>query len=959
MMLNHEVCLLVLREFSTCVMLANRFFLNALRLFVLLWLSLQSAKGARLDGALMAVPTGPLINLSAEGTSDWAHWGLNGPAGFNHKQGVVPQIGALTIVGPNSLQAYSTEAHSYRWTDGTPTLSSTNNAGVLVRGLMNGFELWLPADTTLRRAKVYVGVNAAAGHFEAFLSEASVASYMDASLVHAQRSNGVYSLSYAADSPGQFLAVRFTASHLFSADSGDVSWQAVTLAGNAPPAIAIVSPTNNASFSAFDDVPIMVDASDADGTISLVEFFQGATPLGELLEGPYLLTWENVPPGAYTLTARATDNDGATTTSAPVQIRVTSNTPPTVGIIAPTNDAAFLVPADITIEATASDLEGPIAKVEFFAGNNRLGELINAPYSFIWSNAPLGYHSLTARATDANGGTGVSSPVGIFVTTDNGALLGSFATPPTSIDLTSEGIADWAHWGLLTESSFDHKDGVVPQISTYELIGDANAYPYADNPHSYSWTDGTPTLAVTNTITGVYTVGLNNGFEIRVAADTSVKTVKLYMGTFGARGKLQAYLSDFSSPPFVDSSVNNFGNGPSGVYTINFDASAPGQNLILRYTVSEMHDSFGNVTLQAATLVTDNNPPTARISGPTNGAEFIFPAAVIINASAADSDGTISKVEFFADGGRLGEVTAPPYTFTWPNAPLGSHTLTAKATDDDGATFTSRPVIIFVGIGGGRLSGQVATTPFRVNLSEEGKSDWTHWGLFTRNSFNHKRAVLPQISNFRTTGDHTVRQFEDNAAGFSWTNGTPELVAIDTHTGVYAAGLGSGFEITLPADLTPRRLKVYVGLFGARGRFEAKLSDFSAPPFIDASLENPFNNRVGVYTLQYSAAFPGQTLLIRYTASLLHDTRFGNVTLQAAALQTAPAAQILAPAWSGTGFGFSFSTETGWNYDVEYTHSLNPAVWQGLGTLPGNGTQVQIVDPSPSGLQRYYRVRTH
>jgi len=942
-------------------MFPNRLFLSATFLFAILPFCFQWAKGAALEGSFAVVPEGSNVNLTVEGSVDWAHWGLNGADSFNHKQGGVSQISALTLIGTNSAEQYYAKFHDYVWTDGTPTQTSTNNSGVLVRGLMNGFELRLPADTMLRRAKVYVGVNMAEGYFEATLSDASVPSYVDASLVHdTQRLDGVYSLSYAAGSPGQSLMIRFTAGHLFSPDSGFVSWQAVALAGNAPPAVAIASPTNNAVFPMFGDVTIVADASDGDGTISAVEFFQGTTNLGEVLESPYTLTWHNVPPGLYTLTTRATDNEGAATTSAPVQIRVTTNTPPTVAMITPTNDAAFLAPANITIEATAVDREGPVVKVEFFAGSDRLTQITNGPYRFVWSNAPLGNHILTARAMDTNGVTGVSSPVNIFVTAGGGFLMGSFAIPPAAVDLTSEGLADWAHWGLFTELSFDHKEGVTPQISTYELIGNEPAYSYGDNLHSYSWTDGTPTLAATNTITGVYVVGLNNGFEIRVAADTSVKTLKFYVGTYGARGKLQAFLSDFRSPPFLDSSVDNSGNGPGGVYTIDFAATSPDQSLILRYIVSAMYDSqFGNVTLQAATLVTDNSPPTASITRPAEGAAYISPTNLIIDAEAADSDGAIGKVEFFADLVRLGEVTAPPYTLTWSNVPLGSHALRVKATDDGGATFTSMPANIFVGIGGGNLSGHIAATPSQVDLTEEGKSDWAHWGLVTKNSFNHKRGVLPQINNFRTIEGHIVKRYDDNAAGFSWTNGTPGQIAMDTHTGVFISGLGNGFEIAVPADPTPRRLKVYVGLYGARGRFEARLSDFSAPPFTDVSLENPFNNRVGVYTLNYAAALPRQTLVLRYTASFLHDTQYGNVTLQATALQSAPSVQISTPTWSGTDFGFSFITDMGWSYSVEYTDSLNPALWHLLERVVGTGTEVQIVDPDMSGLQRSYRVRTH
>ena len=56
-------------------------------------------------------------------------------------------------------------------------------------------------------------------------------------------------------------------------------------------------------------------ASDPDGTVSKVEFFNGATKLGEDTTAPYSFTWNSVTAGNYTLTARATDNQGATTTS--------------------------------------------------------------------------------------------------------------------------------------------------------------------------------------------------------------------------------------------------------------------------------------------------------------------------------------------------------------------------------------------------------------------------------------------------------------------------------------------------------------------------------------------------------------------------------------------------------------------------------------------------------------------
>jgi chitinase len=53
-----------------------------------------------------------------------------------------------------------------------------------------------------------------------------------------------------------------------------------------------------------------------------VQFYQGTTLLGSDTSSPYSFTWANVPAGSYSLTARATDNGGATTISLPVAITV-------------------------------------------------------------------------------------------------------------------------------------------------------------------------------------------------------------------------------------------------------------------------------------------------------------------------------------------------------------------------------------------------------------------------------------------------------------------------------------------------------------------------------------------------------------------------------------------------------------------------------------------------------------
>jgi len=91
-------------------------------------------------------------------------------------------------------------------------------------------------------------------------------------------------------------------------------------------------------------------------------------------------------------------------------------------------------------------------------------------------------------------------------------------------------------------------------------------------------------------------------------------------------------------------------------------------------------------------------PPTVSITSPASGATFTATANITINASASDSDGTISKVEFFQDCILVGSATASPYSLTVNNLPAGSYRLTAKATDNSGATTTSSNVVVTVNL---------------------------------------------------------------------------------------------------------------------------------------------------------------------------------------------------------------------------------------------------------------------
>ena len=96
----------------------------------------------------------------------------------------------------------------------------------------------------------------------------------------------------------------------------------VSESGNSNPSVSITSPTDGASFAEGDTVDITAQASDLDGTVSLVEFFVGDTKIGEDSTEPFKFSWTNVAAGNYQITAKATDDVGGTSTSQAVAISV-------------------------------------------------------------------------------------------------------------------------------------------------------------------------------------------------------------------------------------------------------------------------------------------------------------------------------------------------------------------------------------------------------------------------------------------------------------------------------------------------------------------------------------------------------------------------------------------------------------------------------------------------------------
>ncbi len=567
------------------------------------------------------------------------------------------------------------------------------------------------------------------------------------------------------------------------------------------------------------------------------------------------------------------------------------NQPPTVNA---GNDQTVTLPGDASLAGTATDdgLPNPPATLTTTwskvsgPGTVNFGNpnALNTTANFYLAGVYI------LRLTANDGGISVTDDVRVIVNVNSGggSLSGSRTATPSSVNLTAEGTADWAHWGSASGASFDHKSGVAQQISDYTNIGNVSILRYTGDATTYSWTDGTPT-AVANTNTGVFTYNVGNGFLLTVPADTTPRTLKLYFGLWSAGGRLEATMSDGSASPFVDTSLLNVDGNSLAVYTLNYQAATNGQNITLKWTIESTYHSIGNITLQGASLSV-NAPPANQAPAVNAGSDqtIALPSAANLAGTATD-DGlpappaTLTTTWSTVSGpGTVTFGNANALTTTASFGAAGTYVL--RLTGSDSLLAATDDVTVTVGAAGqGSLSGSGAVMPTgALNLSAEGTADWAHWGL-SGTSFNHKSGVTPQISNYTAIGNGNIQQFTGNPTLYNWTGGTPTASATDVHTGLWVTGLNNGYQVTVPADTTARTLKMYVGLWRAGGRFEASLSDSSAPIYIDTSVVNSSATSNRVYTLNYQAASAGQTLTIKWTINTTYHTH-SNVTLQAATL---------------------------------------------------------------------------
>lgn len=532
--------------------------------------------------------------------------------------------------------------------------------------------------------------------------------------------------------------------------------------GNVSPTVSITAPTSGSTYTAPASITLTANASDADGTISKVEFFNGGTSLGSKTSAPYTVTWSNVSAGSYSVTAVATDNGGATTTSSAVAVTVngnnpgntggkvmvgywhnwgtTSGTPPYIrlrdvnpkynviqiafGVTSGDQATVTFTPEGTTVadfKADIATLQSQGRKVLLsLGGENGILQLTTtaAKTSFVNSmKSLLDAYNFDGFDIDLEGGSNL-----VLNSGDNNFMS---PTTPKVVNLIAavkeiisyrKGLGKDCWLTMAPETYYvqaAYATTYSPLVGAYLplIYGLRNEltfiHPQLYNTGSMTGLDNKQYSSSTSDFIVAMTEMLLTGFPVAGTSQT-FPALREDQVAFGLPAQPSAAGSGYTTPANVKKALDYLMKGTSygGGYVMRKSSGGyPGLRGIMTWSVNwdkANGDEFAtNYYPYFFGSTPGNQAPTVNITSPANNATFTSPANVTITASASDADGSVTKVEFYNGGTKLGEATASPYSYSWTNVANGTYTLTAKATDNGGAVSTSGAITITVGTGTG------------------------------------------------------------------------------------------------------------------------------------------------------------------------------------------------------------------------------------------------------------------
>ena len=489
-----------------------------------------------------------------------------------------------------------------------------------------------------------------------------------------------YTASWVNPPPGNFAIVARAYDDIGVAATSAAAYIQV-LASPRVPSVVLTAPTPGATIPSGTPLEMAATALAPDGAIGRVDFYAGSALLGSSPTEPYQFTLANPSAGAQSLTARAYDLQGNVGTSSAVGVTVVNNRPPTVTLTSPGNGAQFTAPATIALAATASDPDGTVAKIEFFAGTTMVATAASAPYNASWNNAAAGSYTLTAVATDNLGATATSATVAITVT-----------APPPTVTLTAPVIGALYSLGqpivLAAQASAPQRS--ISRVEFYSDGAPIGSAPVTGGPSAInvdlSWTGATvgPHALSARVLTSDGASATSNGVNVTVS-DLAVILTEPYAGqAFQTPAQVRITASPTETGGTI-AEVDFYGDGTflgsrtSAPYSLLWSPVATGSHTV----GAQVRDAAGLTANSSQVTVAVMDAPTLQVDAGIDGGTVADDNASISGIVQAPTNAAVTV------NGRVAALD-PNGHFFIDGVPLdqGVNTLTLGVTTQQGSPVT-------------------------------------------------------------------------------------------------------------------------------------------------------------------------------------------------------------------------------------------------------------------------------
>lgn len=386
---------------------------------------------------------------------------------------------------------------------------------------------------------------------------------------------------------------------------------------------------------------------------------------------------------------------------------------PQVSITQPADGAQFNSGQTVSIQASATDSDGSVSKVDFYINGNLIATDTSAPYNANWSSTTDGSYTIKAVATDNDGNTQETNERTIYV-----------GQVPSTI---SVGIASGS-------DDVEQKEGdgsVYVNSSDLELVYDS--YNSQNNQHvgllfrnigipqNATITNAYIQFTCDETSSGTANLTIhaeNSGNSADITTATNNITGRNYysqtVGWSPVSWNSVGQSSDAQQTPALTNLVQqivNRGDWQQGNKML-FYISGTGTRTAESYEGSSTNAPKLIVDFTVGSGGSNNVPPTVSLTNPADGAQVDEGQNLTLSANATDSDGSISEVQFFVNGNVVGSDSSSPYSVNWTANTAGNYSLYAIATDNDGDTTQSASVSITVNGTGNVCSDTVNSYPY-------------------------------------------------------------------------------------------------------------------------------------------------------------------------------------------------------------------------------------------------------